>query len=83
MSYYGESFVDLTHICSAGEEADDNARVWRVYQDRMNAMDEDTILAWNDSINFLLVFVSGKRHSLTRSDVYPRPVCFLQFLRRL
>ena len=53
---YGERLADLTY-CSAGEEASDNARVWRVYQDRMNAMDEDTISAWNDSINFLLVFV--------------------------
>jgi len=40
-----------------GAEAGDNGRVWRVYQDRANDMDADTILGWNDTINFLLVFV--------------------------
>jgi len=40
-----------------GSEATDNARVWRVYRDRVNDMDADTISGWNDTINFLLVFV--------------------------
>ena len=64
----GEKLAPLIY-CSVGEEASDNARVWRVYQDRMNAMDEDTISAWNDSINFLLVFVRANRHILTMSHL--------------
>ena len=39
-------------------EGGDNARVWKVYQDRVNEMDMDTISGWNDTINFLLIFVS-------------------------
>jgi len=50
----------MTKWRSAGKEADVNARVWRLNQDRMSEMDDDTIKAWNDSINFLLVFVSLK-----------------------
>jgi len=40
-----------------GQEASDNARIWRLYQGRMNEMDEDTVSAWNDLINFPLIFV--------------------------
>jgi len=43
-------------------------------------MDEDTISAWNDSINFLLVFVRGQpTYPPTVSDFVHRPVCFLRF----
>jgi len=43
---------------SVGNELGGNARLFRVYQDRMNEMDNDTIAGWTDTINFLLVFVS-------------------------
>ena len=31
-----------------------------MYQDRVNELDSDTIAGWNDTINFLLIFVSNK-----------------------
>ncbi|KAH7102662.1 hypothetical protein BKA62DRAFT_769517 [Auriculariales sp. MPI-PUGE-AT-0066] len=39
-----------------GAELDENARVWKVYKDRANEIDNDTVSEWNDAINFLLVF---------------------------
>ena len=40
-----------------GLELSGNARVWNVYQDRINELDGDTIMSWNDTLNFILVFV--------------------------
>ncbi|KAH7097843.1 hypothetical protein BKA62DRAFT_584325, partial [Auriculariales sp. MPI-PUGE-AT-0066] len=39
-----------------GEEATDNARVWKVYRTRVTDLDNDLIEGWKDTLNFLLVF---------------------------
>ncbi|KAH7092725.1 hypothetical protein BKA62DRAFT_663659 [Auriculariales sp. MPI-PUGE-AT-0066] len=39
-----------------GEEAQPNARVWRVYRDRVTELDEDLIQGWNSTLDVLLIF---------------------------
>ncbi|KAH7092756.1 hypothetical protein BKA62DRAFT_785934 [Auriculariales sp. MPI-PUGE-AT-0066] len=39
-----------------GDEASENARVWKVYRDRVTDLDSDLIEGWKDTLNFLLVF---------------------------
>ncbi|KAH7098149.1 hypothetical protein BKA62DRAFT_606788, partial [Auriculariales sp. MPI-PUGE-AT-0066] len=39
-----------------GAEAGPNARVWRVYRDRVTELDEDLIGGWHETLNVLLVF---------------------------
>ncbi|KAH7090880.1 hypothetical protein BKA62DRAFT_645668, partial [Auriculariales sp. MPI-PUGE-AT-0066] len=39
-----------------GEEAQPNARVWRVYRDRVNELDDDLIQGWNSTLDVLLIF---------------------------
>ena len=64
-------------MVSPGTEAGDNARVWRVYRDRVNDLDADTISGWNDAINFLLIFVSPTaRVEVFPSDLTDRLVYF-------
>ena len=40
-----------------GEEATDNARIWKVYRDRAQAEDQDLLEGWNNTLNILLIFV--------------------------
>ncbi|KAH7092681.1 hypothetical protein BKA62DRAFT_75863 [Auriculariales sp. MPI-PUGE-AT-0066] len=39
-----------------GEEADEDARVWRVYRDRASDADEEMIGGWNKTLDVLLIF---------------------------
>ncbi|KAH7097485.1 hypothetical protein BKA62DRAFT_623785 [Auriculariales sp. MPI-PUGE-AT-0066] len=39
-----------------GEEAAPNARVWRVYRDRVTDLDEDLVKGWNATLDVLLIF---------------------------
>jgi len=41
-----------------GDEANDNARVWRLYHDRADEQDQDRLAGWHDTLNILLIFVS-------------------------
>ena len=40
-----------------GEEASDNARVWKIYNDEADAADDDMVRGFRDTIDSLLVFV--------------------------
>ena len=42
-----------------GEEAAPNARVWKVYRDAVNELDDDMLHGWTDTLNILLTFVSS------------------------
>ena len=48
----------VDRACSFGEEASDNARVWKLYRDRVSGRDDDQIESWNKTIDILLIFVS-------------------------
>ncbi|KAH7092733.1 hypothetical protein BKA62DRAFT_596971, partial [Auriculariales sp. MPI-PUGE-AT-0066] len=39
-----------------GDEAGPNARVWRVYRDRVTELDEDLMQGWNSTLDVLLIF---------------------------
>ncbi|KAH7101335.1 hypothetical protein BKA62DRAFT_596685, partial [Auriculariales sp. MPI-PUGE-AT-0066] len=39
-----------------GEEAGPNARVWRLYRDRVTDLDEDLLQGWHETLNVLLIF---------------------------
>ncbi|KAH7101889.1 hypothetical protein BKA62DRAFT_701726 [Auriculariales sp. MPI-PUGE-AT-0066] len=39
-----------------GQETDENARVWRIYQERAGERDEDLIEGWKETLDVLLVF---------------------------
>ncbi|KAH7101429.1 hypothetical protein BKA62DRAFT_618815, partial [Auriculariales sp. MPI-PUGE-AT-0066] len=39
-----------------GEEASRNARVWRMYRDRVTDLDEDLLQGWHETLNVLLIF---------------------------
>ncbi|KAH7092796.1 hypothetical protein BKA62DRAFT_65989 [Auriculariales sp. MPI-PUGE-AT-0066] len=39
-----------------GEEHGPNARLFKIYRDRVTEKDEDLVNGWNDTINFMLVF---------------------------
>ncbi|KAH7092726.1 hypothetical protein BKA62DRAFT_834674 [Auriculariales sp. MPI-PUGE-AT-0066] len=39
------------------EEAGANARVWRVYRDRVTELDEDLVQGWNATLDVILIFV--------------------------
>lgn len=45
------------HTRRFGEEAADDARVWRIYQDRATDRDEVQIDGWNQTLDILLLFV--------------------------
>lgn len=55
ISYW--NFHPIDDMRRVGLELSGNARVWNVYQDRINELDGDTIMSWNDTLNFILVFV--------------------------
>ncbi|KAH7097298.1 hypothetical protein BKA62DRAFT_643568, partial [Auriculariales sp. MPI-PUGE-AT-0066] len=40
-----------------GEEASSNARVWRVYRDRVTELDDDLLDGWHRTLDVLLIFV--------------------------
>ncbi|KAH7069390.1 hypothetical protein BKA62DRAFT_330985 [Auriculariales sp. MPI-PUGE-AT-0066] len=40
-----------------GEEASANARVWRVYRDRVTELDDDLLEGWHKTLDVLLIFV--------------------------
>ncbi|KAJ7870805.1 hypothetical protein B0H14DRAFT_2302663, partial [Mycena olivaceomarginata] len=40
-----------------GEEAGKNARVWKVYRDKVNERDADLLDGWNKTLDILLLFV--------------------------
>ncbi|KAH7097281.1 hypothetical protein BKA62DRAFT_452621 [Auriculariales sp. MPI-PUGE-AT-0066] len=40
-----------------GEEASPNARVWRVYRDRVTELDGDLLQGWHKTLDVLLIFV--------------------------
>ncbi|KAH7094217.1 hypothetical protein BKA62DRAFT_775475 [Auriculariales sp. MPI-PUGE-AT-0066] len=40
-----------------GEEASPNARVWRVYRDRVTELDDDLLEGWHKTLDVLLIFV--------------------------
>ncbi|KAH7093860.1 hypothetical protein BKA62DRAFT_721933 [Auriculariales sp. MPI-PUGE-AT-0066] len=40
-----------------GEEAGLNARVWRVYRDRVTELDEDLLDGWHKTLDVLLIFI--------------------------
>ena len=48
-----------------GTEADQNARVWKVYRDEAMASDGLMLDGWNKTLDILLIFV--RRLSLNRS----------------
>jgi hypothetical protein len=50
-----------------GEEASDNARVWRIYQDRAKERDEDQIDGWNKTLDILLIFVSTCHYDVAQT----------------
>jgi len=68
----------LTHHCSPGEAAGDNGRVWKIYRDRVEKVDDDLLEGWNDTLNMLLVFVrlSGDALLISHSE------CRLVYSRR-
>ena len=74
-----EVFVLTVAIHRLGQETSGNARVWRVYRDRANDMDQDVIGGWNKTLDVLLIFVRldipQNCNSLTRR----RLVCSLQY----
>ncbi|KAH7097518.1 hypothetical protein BKA62DRAFT_716246 [Auriculariales sp. MPI-PUGE-AT-0066] len=39
-----------------GDEANDNARVWKIYRDRASDSDQDLIDGWNKTLDILLIF---------------------------
>ena len=43
----------------SGEEAADNARVWKIYRDRMSERDQVTVDGWNKTLDILLIFVGN------------------------
>jgi hypothetical protein len=47
-----------------GEEAGKNARVWKVYRDKVNERDADLLDGWNKTLDILLLFVSTASASL-------------------
>lgn len=51
------SFSHISNLFRFGEEAADNARVWKLYRDSCNDRDQDLLEGWNDTINILLIFV--------------------------
>ncbi|KAH7097292.1 hypothetical protein BKA62DRAFT_585395, partial [Auriculariales sp. MPI-PUGE-AT-0066] len=62
-----------------GEEASPNARVWRVYRDRVTELDDNLLERWHKTLDVILIFVSVLLLSnLTRSTDTIRSVCFLQ-----
>jgi len=44
------------HALRFGEEAADNARVWKLYRDRVSDRDDNTIDGWNRTLDILLIF---------------------------
>ena len=40
-----------------GEEASENARVWKLYRNRASELDNDQIEGWNKTLDILLIFV--------------------------
>lgn len=56
----GSTLSDMNcHLLSTrpGEEATDNARVWKIYRARMTERDQTTIDGWNKALDILLLFV--------------------------
>ena len=64
---------DVTH--RFGEEAAPNARVWKVYRDAVNEVDDDMLDGWTDTLNILLTFVSSSYRQTIPSELASRPVC--------
>lgn len=42
---------------SPGQETAGNARVWKIYRDRMSESDEIKINGWNKTLDTILIFV--------------------------
>ena len=46
------------------EEMGDHARVWRVYNDEADKLDEDMVTGWKSTLDTLLIFVRILAHCL-------------------
>ena len=54
--WHGSSAL-LTIPHRFGEAAGERGRVWSIYRDRAEAIDNDLLQGWNETLNTLLVFV--------------------------
>ena len=57
MSSWHVELIVRRHFTGYGEEAMDNARVWKLYRDRVTERDEDQIASWHSTLDILLIFV--------------------------
>ena len=52
-------------ITRFGQETADDARVWQIYHDNVVPDDEETMTGWTDTLDQILIFVSGNdSHSI-------------------
>lgn len=52
------SLVPVLKGLRFGEEAADNARIWKMYRDNATETGQTTLDGWNRSLDILLIFVS-------------------------
>ncbi|KAH7098901.1 hypothetical protein BKA62DRAFT_758936 [Auriculariales sp. MPI-PUGE-AT-0066] len=52
-----DDFEKKYHPDAFGDEASPNARVWRVYRDRVTDLDDDLLDGWHKTLDVLLIFM--------------------------